>query len=929
MSLTLNLDANMRLLLEPGYRHDFSAAGLTSYAHALDPFSARYLWAPPGVTTIQLKPMQLQPDFLNHQAQLDQNCVVRLGELLFNSTDQFDKRIYEINIGSTADPWINHLPATNLPDILKHVVGLPPGFPTNLQDVADQSETGSTTVFGDSSGVPTPVPNALIPLVTSFGRAPQNQGWLFRWWVPPPQLGRHQTIYAFVFAQYCALSTGQVLQVYEDTSPSHDRTAWTRRWREPLWAPGAEVNHLKPDWPLGRQLGTEGTGEFRSLLIIPVGRQKVLFTSDNGKSIVGTVRAHPQRTMDGTEWDILKSGAVEVWALTPVIGQFQIQRVKYPNVAGTSGAGLSTLSLPDLIMEYTPIIFPSVNIKYDADAGSQLIADPLSVPPSYTFPEGPLADDCPPATNLSTGLGRTFGEQLRFIASPDQRVSPQLYSLELISQPVFMDNPSPYTSVGDTSGPSGPYLQHVELSLGINPGDGRMTCHVIDVPDPDPPHTAFLEDFRFRSEVPVQLVDQTGITFSGYTDRLEVQPWRGDPASPVEMRLRCNDRWLLLEKTILREQANWQHVGHISVVDSIFRQCGIDTGDLHPDGTFFEDGTPVMSGGSRAEYPAGWDGALSSSYNTPLGTPIQNSDNLEGNQLLGWKPQPHDTGASYIKRITDLFSNWLVGFRTDGTPYYLPYTYFTQSTVIFHAHASHFVESGLNVTAGVGLVVNVSPGTASIGGEVVAPANVVPVPPNATSTLYLMQDGTVDTNTTGMPPEGSVTLGTATTNGSSVTSTDDTATSPRQTKLSRIYRRPLEYRTIEPSGNFVQVIGHFQLDQTANRSGLFVDWASLKNPKVVNYLGRPKWFIYEAGGAHSCAQLNRMAYIVFQAARRRRLRVSFDGTYVPTLKIGQIFTLEGIGDFRLLELRAMHVRSTWQTANYVGERVEKGYGLPS
>jgi len=84
----------------------------------------------------------------------------------------------------------------------------------------------------------------------------------------------------------------------------------------------------------------------------------------------------------------------------------------------------------------------------------------------------------------------------------------------------------------------------------------------------------------------------------------------------------------------------------------------------------------------------------------------------------------------------------------------------------------------------------------------------------------------------------------------------------------------------------------------------------------------------EIGGAFSCAQLNRMAYISFQAARRRRLRVSFDADYVPTLAIGQIFTLEGVGNYRLLEMRANFVRRKWQIANYVGELVEKGYGLP-
>lgn len=928
MSLSLELDANFRLLLEPGARHEFTAAYLASYAGVLnDPQSERFFWNPPGTSSIQLKPLQLNPDFLNHQAQLDQNCVVRLGELAIDSGDALHNRIYEINIGTTGDPWINHLAATNLPGSGR-INGLPPGFKTTLQDVANQSETGSTTSFDGVVPLPNPVPNALIPICSSFGRAEQNEGWLFRWWVPPPHLGRHQTIYAFVFAQYCALCRGALCEIYEDTSAAGTRTQWTRRWRESLFTPGQDldVNHLNPNWPLSKQLPEDSVGKFQSLMIVPLERQKILFLANTGKYFLPTIRAYPQRTLDGNEWDILRKGPVEVWGLTPVVGQFQIQRLKYHPLP-------MVLSLPDLKMDYTPLINPTLTVRFDADAGSMLTQSPLSFPRTYTFPTSPTADDCPDPTNLSTGISRTFGETLTLQSSPDGRVSPEVYSLELTSPPVFFDNPSPAVPVSDTHGAKGAYVTHVEMSLGSNPGDGRMTATVLDIPDHEPPHIASLADYQFRSEMPVCLKSSADFVFAGYTDRLEVQPWRGDPTAPLEMRLRCNDRWHLLESTILREQRDWQMVGHISVVDNILRQCGIDTGELHDDGTFEYDNmgnaTPVRSGGSRAEYPAGWDGTLSSSYNTPLGTPTQNADNVEGNKLLGWKPQPHDTGATFLRRIADLFSNWLMGFRPDGTFYYLPYRYFTQSSVTFHAHAGNYVATGLGLSAGGGTVVHINPGTAQIGSLITAPPNDVALPVNAKSTLYLRADGTATANTTGLPPPNSLILGTATTDGTSVTATDDGPTSPRQTKTAPIYRRPLEYRTIEPSGNFVQVIGHFQLDQTANRSGLFVDWASFKNPKVVNYLGRPKWFIYEAGGAFTCAQLNRMAYIVFQAARRRRLRVSFDGTYIAGLKIGQVFTLEGLGDWRLLELRATHVRATWQIANYTGEKVEKGYGLPS
>lgn len=941
MSLTLTLDAPLRLQLEPGYRRSFGAAELAQAGGALAPLSRRNLWAPPGIGSLQLKPLQLQPDFLNHQAQLDAGAVLRLTDFFVSPTDLSSGAITEIQIGSSADPWIQHVPASNLLGPPTRVVtGIPPVF-HNLQQVADQSETGSAGVFDTTPSLPTPVPNALLWLAFSTALFPQNQGWLFRWWVAPPHLGRHQQVYAFVFAQYCALCRGALLELYEDVDGSRANN-WQLRYRESLFAPGRsdDVNHLNPDWRIGRELPEDSVGHFASLMVIPCARHKVLFLAHTGQYLVAFVRAHPQRTADGKEWDILRSGNVEVWALTPQIGQFQVQKIMYV-APPTAGGEAPTLFLPNIITDYTPAIFPTIHADGDHDADSQLLPSAATFPKDYTFPQTPLSDDCPDPTTFATAQGRTFGEHVRFVSSTDQRRSPELYRIEVIADPVFQQNPAAAFLLQDQFA-GGSAIQHGDLSLGSSPGDGRLTLTTWDtgLPTPGNPNGYPLAPYRYRCEVPLQLALDGQFAFTGYTDRIEVQPLRQDPIespkAPVEFRFRCNDRWLLLEETILREQRDWQGIGHITVVDTIARQCGIDTGPLHWDGSsLYPDGGQVLCGGSLAEYPTGWDGARASLYNTPLGTPILTADNLEGNQLLGWKPQPHDTGATFLERIRSLFSNWLMGFRADGTFYYLPYTYFATSTVTFHAHSDRSVDSGANFNPAnnVGLNLFISGGQVTIGGQSAAFGDLtLLLPDNSESTVYAQQTGTgvqIVHNTTNIPPENAVTIGQAITAGGQIVDSSDSVEAGRQVKGSPIARRPVEYRTIEPSGNYVQVVSHYQLDQTANRSGIFVDWASILNPKAVNYLGRPKWFIVEAGGAFSCAQLNRMAYIAFQAARRRRLRVSFDGTYVPTLKIGQILTLEGEGDFRLLEMRVSFTRKGWSIANYVAEKVESGYGLPS
>jgi hypothetical protein len=962
MSLNLELDTNLRFVLQPDYRHHWSAGVLAQQSLASDPLDNQQFYVPPTQDCVMLKPLQMHPDFINQQPQLDLNCVLRIPPLPpappqpfgtplwhVNPTDQTQKALFELAIGNPGNPWVSHTACSSiLPAGFfgSHPIGIKPWH--SINSAFDQSESGGGTNW--NAQPPIPVPALSVPIMESYESFPNNQGWVFRWWQPPPLVAAFQTIYTFVFAQYLVICRNAQVEVFEDVSPAGDRSLWQLQYKRPILLAGRAPfdSSLNPTIPFGETRGVEGLGpdgHWAQLWVIPFRRQKVLFMSQTGDFFVANVRAHPRRTMDGSEWDILRPGTVSVWALAATQGVVQVQTLKY-------SSGVANLRIPQITVEYTPLGEALTSYSFDADAGSQLLTTPVTTPPLYSFPLTPTADDCPPPTNLASHINRTYGDIIRFAASPDLRVSPLLYSIDLVFDPIFIDNPATPTVVGDkamapmppqptpdpppasinppASSPpvlvTMPVLMNAEISLGSQPGEGRATFHVRDVP-PYP-----LSKYRFRSEMPVQLQENGLPIFSGYTDRLEVQPLRGDAGAPIDMRLRCNDRWLLLETTLLREQRDWSHVGHITVVDTIARQCGIDTGDLHPDGTLLADGAQSMAGGSKAEYPAGWDGALSSTLNVPLGTPFLTPDMLEGNQLLGWKPQPHDTGAQFIKRIADIFSLWLVGFRADGTFYYLPYAYFTTPSLTFFAHAGRRVVTGLmgDPTASIGTGLFISAGVALIDGRsVTVPAQTVGLSDNSTSTLFVDGMGLIHSSPPLTPPAASVTIGQATTKGGNVQSFDASAGSGRQIAGSPTFRHPVEYRTIEPSGNVVQVTTRFQLDLTANRSGLYVDQASISNPQVVNYLGRPKWFTLEIGGAFSCSQLNWMAYQAFKKARIRRVRISFDATFVPAMKIGQVFTLEGIGPFRLLEMRATHTREGWEVANYVGEKIEDGFGLPS
>jgi hypothetical protein len=86
------------------------------------------------------------------------------------------------------------------------------------------------------------------------------------------------------------------------------------------------------------------------------------------------------------------------------------------------------------------------------------------------------------------------------------------------------------------------------------------------------------------------------------------------------------------------------------------------------------------------------------------------------------------------------------------------------------ADLGSYVITGLVPSAGTGLSVNVSSGTALVGAHLAAAGFVIgSLAPSTTNYLYLLQTGVGTSNTTGVAPAASVFLGTATTSGSAVT----------------------------------------------------------------------------------------------------------------------------------------------------------------
>lgn len=161
------------------------------------------------------------------------------------------------------------------------------------------------------------------------------------------------------------------------------------------------------------------------------------------------------------------------------------------------------------------------------------------------------------------------------------------------------------------------------------------------------------------------------------------------------------------------------------------------------------------------------------------------------------------------------------------------------------------------------------------------------------------------------------------------TSSEVTFRSSNATGSGPLLRSPVVFRTVEPEANVIRVAGGDLKRGQAILSQAWVDWASIYNKNVVNYLGRRKIEIPELPGTYTCQQLNWIARVIWQQTRRRKILAEFEADFVPTLKVGHCCTVGSYsGVYRIENIQAHFVHKNWQPARYTALKVEKGFGLP-
>lgn len=794
MALQLTLDYALQIVGEPGYWARYSSRDWEKRLNPAGTNSNRHFWSDQATRALMLMPQQLLKGFLNSSAQLD--SIIGLtdrgsGKLVTHPTNISAFTLFEANLKQNENnPWVFFAPIPGETGSIVQLLG-------QLALIALDAQTGWPVDTTDSRVIAY-TEEALIG----------NQALYLRWYQPDTQAGS-VSIMGFTIGEFVLVFSGDQLQVLEDISPAKDRSDFRHLMYAPLFAAG--VTPTANNAPSNRATVDEaGPGE-RAILWLPFRRSLVYVEAyPGGQWCILDTRTTPRLNGGAAEtldWDIVEDRNLLVWGISPSVGRFQVQKVKWSGPQGREAR------LPHFVIDYTPanpLTSGNIHLDGDANRGTSLTSGDPTTPPGYDNFINRL-NDCPPPTTDATAQSRTYGLTVTFQTDANQRFTPFLYGLD-VRLPRQVDTWAVPATLIDDSGLGEGRIAAATLASSLDPGDSRLDMDLWDFP------AYALDDLYFRSAFPVRLVD-TGpdpdaLLFTGIALPPITEPLHLNAPRPRGLRLEASDLWSRLANSPLRDQRDWTGVGHITVVDFVVQQMGIDT--------------------TGADYPAPL-----AAWNQPLGgiDPAMAQEGLKPH----WQPDDNDTAGSFLLRIAQQFAGFKIGFYPSGQFFYLPAEpvwFYNTSEVTFYPSAA------------------------------AAPSN----------------------------------------------------TAPR-------YRSPLSYEAVEPEANVVQVECQAK-DGGRLRSSLFVDWASILNPAAVNFLGYWKAKTYEFGGVLSCAELNRVARVAWNADRRRHLIVRFSADYVPSLRVGRVFTLAGIADtWRLLNYQARYVHDGWTPAQVEAELVEPGYGV--
>jgi hypothetical protein len=790
VSLLATLNYALQIVAEPGYYTAVSSEQWESKLNQADAASLKAFWSDEATRTLMLFPRQLRSGFLNTASQLDSiiGFVDRgSGKLVVNSLNITAGRLYEAALkGNASNPWMHHQPL--------------PGTGSSFLELL-----AAVAMAALEAKLPYPATTADFRVMAyTEEKLIGNQALYLRWFQPDARVGG-QFIQGFSIGQYTLVFSGDTMDVMQDISPHMDRTAFRRVLSSPLFSGGSIGQRGNSNSASRAVVDEAGPGD-RAILWLPFHRNLIYIQASSGKFALLNAHTFPQlngKTGDAEDWDIVDDRELLVFGISPSVGRFQIQKVKFVE-------GLLKIRIPSFKLDYAPAVpLDATNIVTDFDAyrGSSLTHEPPATPPGYDNVENEL-DTCPAVTTDPSATTREYGLTYTFLSSTGGRFTPFLYGLEVRVPRAVGTWPVVGVTFGDDK-TTPTRIVSAEFSSSIDkPSESQLEMQVLDGPP------ISIGGLWFRSEYPIRLRETSPATdlFIGISRPTQVEPPKYAVTTPRQLEMRAETLWRWLADAPLRDQRDWTGEGHIDVVLKVAQQAGIDT-----------------TGADLPSPLADW--------NTPLGG-VNTRVPQMGILKPHWRPNDTDTAASFITRIAEQFSGYVVGFYPNGQFYYLP-----RDPWFYNASEGEFKKS----------------------------RQADPTDP--------------------------------------------------------IYEDPVVFEIVEPEANVVQVVANSPTGGRL-RSSLWVDWASIRNPLAVNFLGRWRLEILPVDGVLTCSEINRIAYTAFKQTRRRHLLVKFHGDYVPSLRVGRVFTLEGqAGTWRLMKFSAQYEFDGIPKADYEAELVELGYNL--
>lgn len=683
-NISVVLDAPLRQVSEPGFGQMIRTKDLAGFGSPKDGV-AHLIWADPQGSVVMLRPRQLDSSWLDSTQAVP--WIIRLAQMDVNATDLSTFSIDEHPVfGNTANPWIFHIatapgyyPATPspFPTADPSLTGVTPGYDPAVLDVLTVRPNAGfqlPTVVPPPPPTSPPTPSQVIDTTTGkflaqTPKLPANQALFLRWYQVQSGLG-FPPVYRFYIGQFCLDIKDVLVEIFQDDSPAGDRSHFYPLQRLPLFTLrdfSAARGSLAYRWQVITGNYDAAASHDRWLLWLPYRRNQVLLYSSTGQSAIQQVKPTPTRLPDNSDWDIVRSDKLAVWALTPHWGRFQIQQLAY-------ATGPVVVDSPLVTLDFAPAAPPVVQVYADQDHGTS-IGVVQSQPPAYTLPTSPT-DDCPkiPAGIASIQV-RQYGFELTLNSSPalfnsDAAFTPFFYNLKVTRDPVLVASTAAPHTVNDVTAnpPNGAAVLSAEFTAGLKPGEGKATIHVSDF------KTYELNSYYYRSGNPVQIKRGSTAAFTGYTLPPGVEPLKKQDTHPRRLIFTAADRWWQLTKTFLRDNRDWTGVGHQDVVKTVMQEGGVDTTGI--------------------DTPAG------ASYNTVLGLVTPQADLTtvaEGRTNGPWQPRIGETAASFLQRIAEHFSGWVIGFQADGTPFYFPRYFYTASELKFYENqAAATADSAVN-----------------------------------------------------------------------------------------------------------------------------------------------------------------------------------------------------------------------------------------